>query len=94
MVESYNKQHTFGWVINHINIPSGQCHGYTEWEPCEAHETIFFYKSRYYEIIGKFGVTQSTITGSLNIISPSLKCSSLKTLWDIMSVEKVTKRIV
>ena len=51
-------------------------------------------KSSYYEIIGKFGVPKSDITVSLNVIFPTLKYSSLKHLWDIVGVGKITKRIV
>ena len=36
----------------------------------------------------------STLTYSLSVIFTSLKCSSLKHLWYIMGVGKITKRTV
>ena len=42
----------------------------------------------------KFGVPKFTLTYFLNVILPPLKCSSLKHLWDLMGVGKITKRIV
>ena len=51
-------------------------------------------KSSYSEILENFGVPDSTLIFPLNVTSPSLKCSSLKHLWDLMGVGKITKRIV
>ena len=51
-------------------------------------------KSSYSEILGQFGVPKSTLTYFLKIIFSSLKCSSLKHLWDLMGFGKTTKRIV
>ena len=50
-------------------------------------------KSSYSEILVKFGVPNSTLTRSLNVIFPPLKVSSLKHLCDIIVVGKITKRI-
>ena len=94
LVESYNQQHVFIWVRNNLNLPSVQGHRYTEWELCEAWEIRTLIKSSYYDILDFFGVPKSTLTRSLNINFPSLKCSSLKHLWDIILVGKIKKRIV
>ena len=59
-------------------------------------------KSSYSEILGKFGVPKCTLTYFLNLISSSLKCSSLRHLCDIMgvgekakiTVREVTEKIV
>ena len=51
-------------------------------------------KSSYFEILGNFGVPKYTLNVYLNVIFPSLKCSSLKHLWDIMCVEKIIKILV
>ena len=51
-------------------------------------------KSSYSEILGNFGVPKSTLTYFLNVILLPLKCSSIKHLWDIMDVGKITNRIV
>ena len=51
-------------------------------------------KSSYSEILGNFGVPKSNLTLSLNEISPPLKYSSLKHLWDITAVGKIKNRIV
>ena len=51
-------------------------------------------KSSYSEILENVGVPKSTLTRFLNVILPSLKCSSLKHLWDLMGVDIITKRIV
>ena len=51
-------------------------------------------KSSYSEIFGKFGVPKSTLTYFLNVIFLKLKYASLKHLWDLMGVGKITKGIV
>ena len=48
----------------------------------------------YSEILVKFGVPKSTLTYLLNVIFAPLKCYSLKHLWDIVGVGKITKIIV
>ena len=67
---------------------------YIEWGIFQACEIIILYKSRYYEILGKLGVPKFTLTYSLNVIFPPLEYSSLKHLWDLMGVRKITRRIV
>ena len=91
LVEYYNQQQIFIWVINNINILSVQGNGYTEWELHEARERIILINSSYSDIFGKIGVPNITITRSLNVILPPLKFSSLKHLWDPMGVEKNDK---
>ena len=93
-VESYNQQHIFIWFRNHINLPLVQVRGYTEREIHQAYKIIILDKSRYSDIIGKFGVRKSTLTVSLNVNFPRLKCSSLKLLWNLMGIGKITKKIV
>ena len=51
-------------------------------------------KSSYSEILGKFGVPKSTLTYFLNVIFSPLTFSSLKHLWHLMDVFKITKIIV
>ena len=51
-------------------------------------------KSSYSEILVKFWAPKSTLTYFLNVLFAPLKCSSLKHLWDIMGVGKITKIIV
>ena len=51
-------------------------------------------KSSYSDILGEFGLPNSTLTYFLNVIFPPLKCSSLRHLWDLMGVGKITKIIV
>ena len=63
-------------------------------ELCKSFKIRILEKSRYSDILGKFGVPKFTLTGSLNVIFPRLKFSSLKYLWDLMGVDKITKRIV
>ena len=94
LVESYNQQQIFLWVINHLNLPSVQGHGYTEREIREAVERRILENSRYSEIIEIFGVPKSTICLSLNVIFPPLKYSSLKHLWGLVRFGKTTKKIV
>ena len=93
LVESESQQQIFIWVRNNINLPLGQGHGYTECEICKAYKRIIFDKSIYYEILGKFEVPKSTLTGSLNSIFPPLECSSLKHPWYLIGNENITKRI-
>ena len=51
-------------------------------------------KSSYSDLLEEFGVPNSTIWCTLNLISPPLKLNSLKHLWDIIRVGKTTKKIV
>ena len=94
LVESYNQQQIFIWARNHLNLPSAQDHGYTEWDLLEACEIRIFDKSSYFEILENVGVPKFTIFHSLNVIFPSLKYSSLEHLWGLIVVGKTTKKIV
>ena len=67
---------------------------YTEWDIHKACERRILEKSSYSEIFVKFVVPKSTLAYFLKEIFPPLKYSSLKHLWDIMGVGKITKRIV
>ena len=49
-------------------------------------------KSSYSEVLGKFGLPNSTLTYFLKVIFPPLKSSSLKHLWDITGFGKIKKR--
>ena len=51
-------------------------------------------KSRYSEILEEFRVPKSTIWLTLNVILPPLNCPSMKHLWDLIGVDKITKKIV
>ena len=81
-------------VRTDLNLPLVQGQTYTEWELCQACKRRISDKSSYSEILVKFGVPKSTLTYFLEIIFPPLKSSSLKHLWDIMGVGKITKIIV
>ena len=94
LVETYNKQLIFKWVINNLNLPLVQGQVYTEWEISAACERIILIKSSYSYIIEEFGVPKSTICCTLNVILPPLKFSSLKHIWDLIEVGKITKKIV
>ena len=80
--------------MNNINLLLVQGKTYIEWGIIQACERRILDKSIYSEIIGKFGVLKSTLTYSLSAIFTSFKCSSLKHLWYIMGVGKITKRTV
>ena len=94
MVESDNQQQIFRWVRNNLNLPSVQGQTYTECEFRKSYKIRILEKSSYSEVLGKFGVPKSTLTYFLNAIFPPLKCSSLKHLWDLMGVGKMTNLIV
>ena len=81
-------------VRTNLNLPSVQGQTYTGWELHQACKRIISYKSSFSDILVKFGVPKSTLTYFLEIIFPPLKISSLKHLWDIMGVGKITKIIV
>ena len=51
-------------------------------------------KSSYSGILVKCGVPKSTLTYFLKVIFPPPKGFSLKHLWDLMGVGKITNRIV
>ena len=81
-------------VRTDLNLPLVQGQTYTEWELCQACKIIISDKSSYSEILVKFGVPKSTLTYFLKAIFPTLKSSSLKHLWYLMDVGKITKKIV
>ena len=67
---------------------------YTEWEIRQAYKIRILNKSNYSDILVKFGVPKATLTYFLKVVFLSLKISSLKHVWDLMGVGKITKRTV
>ena len=94
MVESDNQQQIYKWVRTNINLPSVKGQTYTQWYIRQSYKQIILDKSSYSEIIVKFGIPESTLTYFLKVIFQPLKRSSLKHLWDIIGVEKITNRRV
>ena len=94
MVESYNQQHRSRWVISHLHILSVQLRVYTDYELREARERRILTKSRYCELLEQFELPKSTLRITLNVPFPPLKCSSMKHLWDLIEVGKITKKTV
>ena len=94
LVESDNQQQIYGGFRTNLNLPSVQGQIYTEWELRLACKRRILEKSSYSEILVKFWAPKSTLTYFLNVLFAPLKCSSLKHLWDLMGVGKITKRIV
>ena len=94
LLEYETQQQIYRWVRTNINLPSVQGQTYTEGELCQAYERRILDKSRYYEILVKFGVPNYTLTYFLKVIFLPLKSSSMKHLWYLMGVGKITKRIV
>ena len=48
-------------------------------------------KSTYAELIEEFGTPKRILLHNLNVISPPLKCSSLKHLWSLILFGDVNK---
>ena len=51
-------------------------------------------KSSYSGILDEFGVQKTTLWITLNALLPPLKCYSMKHLWDLIAVIKVTRQRV
>ena len=76
-----------------ISLPSGRGH-YTDWELRQSVEEIILLKSSCAAIQEKFGVPKTSLQRYLNILFPSLKCSSLKHLWYLMRSGEISNKTV
>ena len=88
LVESDNQQQIYRWVRKYLLLPSGKW-DYTDWYIHQSIEVITLLKSICTAIHGNFGVTNTSLQRYLNVISPPLKCSSLKHLWYLISLGKI-----
>ena len=50
--------------------------------------------SSYYEILEEFWLPNSTLFCIMNIMFPPIKCKSMKHMWDLIGVGKITMKIV
>ena len=55
---------------------------------------MIFTKSRYSELLEEFGVPKYTLWSTLDVIFLTLKYSSMKHLWDLIVVGKITNKTV
>ena len=67
---------------------------YTDWEIHQSVEEIILLKSSCAAIQDNFGVPKTSLKRYLNVISPSLKFSSLKHLWYLMSLGEISNKTV
>ena len=74
-------------------LPSGRGN-YTDWELRKSVEEILLLKSRCAAIQDSFGVPNNFLKRYLNVIFPPLKCSSLKHLWYLTSLDKISNKTV
>ena len=93
LVENDNQQQIYRWVRKNLSLPSGKGH-YTDWELRQSVEEIILLKSSCAAIQDNFGVTNTSLQRYLNILFPSLKCSSLKHLWYLMRLGKIRSKTV
>ena len=93
LVENDNQQQIYRWVRKHLLLLSGRGH-YTDWEILQPVEEIILLKSSCATIQDNFGVTNTSLQRYLNVIFPPLKCSSLKHLWYLMSLGKISNKTV
>ena len=93
LVENDNHQQIYRWVRKHILLPSGRGY-YTDWELCQSVEEIIFLKSSCAAIQDNFGAPKTSIQRYLNVLFPSLKCSSLKHLWYLMRLGEIRNKTV
>ena len=93
LVENRNQQQIYRWVRKHLLDPSGRGH-YTDWELCQSVEERILLKSSCAAIQDNFCVPKTSLQRYLNVILPSLKCSSLKHLWYLMSLGEISNKTV
>ena len=51
-------------------------------------------KPIYSDLLKEFGVPKTTLCKTLNVLLPTLKCSYLNYLWDLIEVVKLTSQRV
>ena len=93
LVENGNQKQIYRWVRKHLLVTSGRGH-YTDWYLCQSVEEIILLKSSCAAIQEKFGVPKTSLKMYPNLIFPSLNCSSLKHLWDLMSLGEISNKTV
>ena len=93
LVENGNQQQIYRWVRKHILLPSDRGH-YTDWELHQSDEGRIFLNSSCTTIHENFGVPKTSLQRYLNVIFPSLKCSSLKHLWYLMRLGEIRSKTV
>ena len=93
LVENENQQQIYIWVRKYLLGPSGRGH-YTDWGIYQSVEEIILPKSSCAAIQDNFGVPKTSLQRYLNVLFPSLKCSSLKHLWYLMSIGEISNKTV
>ena len=81
------------WVIYHLYLLSLQSQLYAEQELQIASEIIVLVKSTFADLFEEFCLPKSTICQNLNVITPLMKCNSLKHLWDLIVIWDFKKEI-
>ena len=93
LVENDNQQQIYRWVRKNILLPLGRGH-YTDWELRQSVEERILLKSSCAAIQENFGVPKTSLQRYLNILFPSLKCSSLKHLWYLKRLGEIRSKTV
>ena len=93
LVENENQQQIYRWVRKNLSLPSGRGHC-TDWEIRQSVEEIILLKSSCAAIQENFGVPKTSLQMYLNVLFPSLKCSSLKHLWYLMRLGEIRRKTV
>ena len=65
-----------------------------DWELRQSVEERILLKSSCAAIQDNFGVPNTSLNNYLNVLLPSLKCSSLKHLWYLMSLGEISNKMV
>ena len=76
-----------------LSLPSGRGH-YTDWELRQSVEERILLKSICSAIQDNFGVPKTSLKNYFNVIFLSLKFSSLKHLWYLMSLGEISNKTV
>ena len=93
LVENDNQQQIYRWVRKFLLLPSVRGH-YTDWYLCQSVEEIILLNSSCAAIQDNFSVPKTSLQRYLNILFPSLKCSSLKHLWYLMKLGEIRSKMV
>ena len=88
LVENDNQQQIYRWVRKNLSLPSGRGH-YTDWGLRQSVEERILLKSSCAAIQENCVVPKTSLQRYLNILFPSLKCSSLKHLWYLMRLGEI-----
>ena len=93
LIENDNHQQIYRWVRKYLLGPPGRGH-YMDWDLRQPVEEIILLKSSCAAIQDNFVVPKTSLQRYLNLIFPSLKCSSLKHLWYLMSLGEISNKTV